>query len=87
MGGHGSVLAGAGEEPDLGGDAHRQRSVSNSGTVLHDSLSSCAYGDERRNRRLEPAYKQHAAVDDLSGVIVDVEVATGEENEGGAVAG
>src|SRR3984893_2641942 len=35
-----------------------------------------------RNRRLEPAYKQHAAVDDLRGVIVDVEVTTGETNEG-----
>ncbi|WP_051010057.1 MULTISPECIES: IS1182 family transposase [Novosphingobium] len=39
-----------------------------------------------RNRRLEPAYKQHTAVDDAAGVIVDVEVATGEENEGMAVA-
>lgn len=39
-----------------------------------------------RNRRLEPAYKQHTAVDDVAGVIVDVEVATGEENEGMAVA-
>lgn len=38
-----------------------------------------------RNRRLEPAYKQHTAVDDVAGVIVDVEVATGEENEGIAV--
>jgi transposase len=38
-----------------------------------------------RNRRLEPAYKQHTAVDDLAGVVVDVEVATGEENEGMAV--
>jgi len=38
-----------------------------------------------RNRRLEPAYKQHAAVDDLRGVIVDVEVTTGETNEGQAV--
>lgn len=38
-----------------------------------------------RNRRLEPAYKQHTAVDDVTGVIVDVEVATGEENEGMAV--
>jgi transposase len=35
-----------------------------------------------RNRRLEPAYKQHAVVDDLCGVIVDVEVTTGETNEG-----
>src|SRR5690606_18288726 len=40
-----------------------------------------------RNRRLEPAYKQHTAVDDVAGVIVDVEVVTGEENEGMAVAG
>jgi hypothetical protein len=40
-----------------------------------------------RNRRLEPAYKQHTAVDDVAGVVVDVEVATGEENEGMAVAG
>lgn len=38
-----------------------------------------------RNRRLEPAYKQHAAVDDLRGVIVDVEVTTGETNEGQVV--
>ena len=36
-----------------------------------------------RNRRLEPAYKQHTAVDDVRGVILDVEVTTGEANEGG----
>ena len=35
-----------------------------------------------RNRRLEPAYKQHGAVDDEFGVILDVEVTTGEINEG-----
>lgn len=35
-----------------------------------------------RNRRLEPAYKQHAVVDDLRGVVLDVEVTTGEVNEG-----
>lgn len=35
-----------------------------------------------RNRRLEPAYKQHAVVDDACGVILDVEVTTGEINEG-----
>jgi Transposase DDE domain len=39
-----------------------------------------------RNRHLEPAYKQHTAVDDVTGVVVDVEVTTGEENEGMAVA-
>jgi transposase len=35
-----------------------------------------------RNRRLEPAYKQHAIVDDLRGVVLDVAVTTGEINEG-----
>jgi hypothetical protein len=36
----------------------------------------------RRDFHLEPSYKQHTAVDDKEGVIVDVEVTTGEENEG-----
>lgn len=40
-----------------------------------------AMATNARNRRLEPAYKQHAAVDDLRGVILDV-VTTGEVNEG-----
>jgi transposase len=35
-----------------------------------------------RNRRLEPSFKQHAAVDDLAGVVLDVVVTTGEVNEG-----
>ena len=35
-----------------------------------------------RNRRLEPAHKQHTAVDDVFGVVLDVEVTTGEANEG-----
>ena len=35
-----------------------------------------------RNRRLEPAYKQHTAVDDKVGVILDVEITTGQTNEG-----
>ena len=35
-----------------------------------------------RNRRLEPSYKQHAVVDDARGIVLDVEVTTGEANEG-----
>src|SRR5690606_17251639 len=35
-----------------------------------------------RNRRLEPSYKQHGVVDDVCGVVLDVEVTTGETNEG-----
>jgi hypothetical protein len=40
-----------------------------------------------RHRRLEPTYKQHAAVDDLRGVILDIEVTTGEINEGQRIVG
>jgi transposase len=40
-----------------------------------------------RNRRLEPTYKQHAAVDDLRGVILNIEVTTGEINEGQRIVG
>ncbi|WP_160321788.1 transposase [Bradyrhizobium pachyrhizi] len=35
-----------------------------------------------RNRRLKPSYKQHTAVDDKVGVILDVAVTTGQTNEG-----
>ncbi len=35
-----------------------------------------------RGHHLEPCYKQHTAVDDYAGVIVDVAVQTGEANEG-----
>jgi hypothetical protein len=33
-----------------------------------------------RNRRLEPSYKQHTAVDDK--LILDVAITTGQTNEG-----
>jgi len=36
----------------------------------------------RNDQRLEPSYKQHTAVDDKSGIVVDVEVTTGDQNEG-----
>lgn len=35
-----------------------------------------------KNFHLEPTYKQHTAVDDKAGVIVDVDVTTGESSEG-----
>lgn len=35
-----------------------------------------------RNRKLQPSYKQHGVVDDLRGVILDVEITSGEINEG-----
>ncbi len=41
------------------------------------SMATSAY-----NRRLEPCYKQHTAVDDARGVVLDVAVTTGAANEG-----
>ena len=38
-----------------------------------------------RNQRLEPCYKQHTAVDDVRGVVLDVAVTTGEVNEGDTI--
>ena len=35
-----------------------------------------------KDQRLEPCFKQHTTVDDKAGVTVDVELTTGEENEG-----
>jgi transposase len=39
-----------------------------------------------RTFHMEPSYKQHSAVDDKCGVIVDVDVTTGEQNEGNQLA-
>jgi transposase len=36
----------------------------------------------RKDQKMEPSYKQHTAVDDQGGVVVDVEVTTGEQSEG-----
>jgi transposase len=44
-----------------------------------DPDASMATGSRRH--RLEPSYKQHTAVDDTAGVIVDVHVTTGEASE------
>ena len=35
-----------------------------------------------KSQRLEPSYKQHTMVDDKTGIIVDIELTTGEVNEG-----
>jgi transposase len=40
------------------------------------------YATNSRKHHLEPSYKQHLAVDDYAGVIVDVSTTTGSYNEG-----
>jgi len=61
--------------PDGGGKPPKAKKIS---TTDPDATMTT----NRNDQRLEPSYKQHTAVDDKSGVIVDVEVTTGEESEG-----
>lgn len=42
----------------------------------------CTMATQNKKERLQPSYKQHMAVDDKSGVIVSLEVTTGEVHEG-----
>jgi hypothetical protein len=42
----------------------------------------CTMATSNRKERLEPSYKQHTTVDDKRGVILDVELTTGEVSEG-----
>jgi len=64
-------------EDDGGGDGPKGKTKKVSETDPDATMAT-----SRKDQRLEPAYKQHTAVDDENGVIVDVDVTTGEENEG-----
>ena len=68
-------------------DGVTQSEIMNKSQSGHDKKRSRTDPDATmatngRGRKLEPSYKQHAAVDDLKGVILDVEVTTGETNDG-----
>jgi transposase len=63
------------ERPPDGSAARRRPKVSST-----DPDASFGVGGPQQ--RLEPGYKQHTAVDDQAGVIVDVAVTTGAANEG-----
>ena len=70
--------------PQSSVDALRQRDGKQTGRYKKVCLTDpdATMATSARNRRLEPAYKQHTAVDDVFGVILDVEVTTGQANEG-----
>jgi transposase len=63
------------EEPDDGDKPSKSKKRS---TTDPDATMTTS----RKDTRMEPSYKQHTAVEDKSGVVVDVEVTTGEESEG-----
>jgi len=63
---------------------HRGRPKSNKAKVKKISTTDpdATMTTSCRTFHMEPSYKQHAAVDDKCGVIVDVDVTTGQQNEG-----
>lgn len=72
------VLAENTEESPDGPDLSRKKSPKKYSPTDPDATltTSC------KQYRMEPSYKQHTAVDDRAGVIVDVQVTTGEASEG-----
>jgi len=67
-------------DPKRGGGRPRTKAPKPKKYSRTDPEATMATSSKRY--RLEPCYKQHTAVDDEAGVIVDVEVTTGEASEG-----
>lgn len=74
------VLSGNATEDEIAAEKKGRQSGKYKKVSLTDPDATMA--TTARNRRLEPSYKQHTAVDDVMGVILDVAVTTGETNEG-----
>jgi len=68
-------VEGPDDSPDGGGKPPKAKKMS---TTDPDATMTT----NRNDQRLQPSYKQHTAVEDKSGVVVDVEVTTGEQSEG-----
>ena len=75
------------EEDAAVSDAENQKKGRQSGKYKKVCVTDpdATMATNARTRRLEPAYKQHTAVDDKVGVILDVEVTTGQTNEGDVI--
>jgi len=69
---------GVGDRPKGPGRPKKQTKPQKRSTTDPDATMTTS----SHNRRMEPFYKQHGAVDDMCGVIVDVDVTTGQQSEG-----
>jgi IS5 family transposase len=74
------VLSENGTEDEIDAEGKGRKSGKPKKVSLTDPDATMA--TTGRNHWAEPSYKQHTAVDDLKGVILDVAVTTGETNEG-----
>lgn len=72
------------QDPDGGGSPKRGRPRSKPATPKKRSSTDpeATLTTSSKHERMEPCYKQHTAVDDRAGVVVDVAVTTGEASEG-----
>ena len=61
------------DKPKHPGRPPKKRSTTDPDATMTTSSHNC---------RMEPFYKQHGAVDDMCGVIVDVDITTGQQSEG-----
>ncbi len=79
-----AVSAANAEDAPAQEDERRRRNSKKTGKFKKVCLTDpdASMATSGRNRRLEPSYKQHGVVDDVFGVMLDVEVTTGETNEG-----
>ena len=73
--------------PPMGGKYKKRRNKrkrSRTGKLKKRSVTDpdATLTTSKQSFRMEPSYKQHTAVDDAAGVIVDVEITTGEDSEG-----
>jgi len=75
------VLAANAEGALLEGPPHTKQRPK----VVSTTDPDCAMASSSRRLFSEPSYKQHVAVDDRAGVIVDVEVTRGDVNEGNLI--
>jgi transposase len=80
----GAVAEANGDEPhapyEEGGLRNSKKTCKFKKVCLTDPDASMATSG--RNRKLEPSYKQHSVVDDQLGVVLEVEITTGQVNEG-----
>ena len=85
-----ALLAQEGEVPDpetlVAAEARRKAERDGKQSGKHKKICltdpEATMSTNARNRRLEPSYKQHTAVDDMFGVVLAIEVTTGQANEG-----
>lgn len=83
-----AITAANGDDPSASpwepGEERKQRHSKKTGRFKKVCVTDpdASMATNGRNRRLEPSYKQHAVVDDVLGVVLSVEVTTGEVNEG-----